>query len=509
MGKFIVQLDRDNYRKRAQLMSDLGGVEGSTSINTKTQSFIKTALGKFNGEIHSTRGDDALILFEKGEDAHNFALEVHELTRKDNKDKTENGKCWFTIGCAFGQGIIDDKNPTGTEFTTVAELHKKAGPGEILLDTQAYINMPFNIQAQYGKLETVISDSITFKVHRLVVVDSIENPAKKVILILNDISENTLTLRLTKEIERISNSTSRGGENSEIRVYEEFSNFPDELNKIRPYIIHTSEYINEIKDKILGNIEYIVYPETQIGSVFEPSKKYIQRLECVILYGSYSDEEIRDISQHINFVIRASENLGEKYYLSFLDEFYYRIAASLDVRDSYNLGCKHAHNMENPIDENHKPKLFTKVDEIKRRELENELDKCIKDAEQNPKSAKSWKQRGDLLVKLGRQDEANNAYDRASELDGTDYKVWWRKAQVLTQQKKYPQATESYERALKLLVSSPPSEDEYMICRDYAVALNAFGKFRKSIALYKKSLQLQPNYRISNYEKNKIYQKIL
>ena len=44
MGKFIVQLDRDDYRKRAKLMSELGGVEGSKSINIKTQSFIKTAL---------------------------------------------------------------------------------------------------------------------------------------------------------------------------------------------------------------------------------------------------------------------------------------------------------------------------------------------------------------------------------------------------------------------------------------------------------------------------------
>ena len=508
MGKFIVQLDRDDYRKRAHLMSELGGDEGSRAINDKTQSFIKTALGKFNGEIHSTRGDDALILFKKGEDAHNFAVEVHELTRKDNGGKTEAGKCWFTIGCAFGKGLIVDDNPTGTEFTTVAELHKKAGPGEILLDAQAYMNMPSNIQDKYGKLETIISDSKTLKVYRLIVVDSIENPDKKVILILNDSPKDISILRFRKEIEKISNSTNRGGKNSEIRVYERFSDFPNELSKIRPYIIHTSEYIDALKDKILGNIECVVYPETQAGSVYESSKKYIQRLECVILYGPYSDEEIREISQHIDFIIRIPENLGERYYLSFLDEFYYRIATSLDVIDSYNLGCKHGHNMENSIDDRHKPKLFTKSDEIRRRELENDLDKCIKDIEHNPKSAKLWEMRGDLLVKLGRQDEANNAYDRATELDGTDYKIWWRKAQVLTQQKRYPQATESYERALKLLSLSPPSEDKYMICRDYAVALNDFGKHRQSIALYKKSLKLQSNYRISNYEKKKIYQKI-
>lgn len=185
------------------------------------------------------------------------------------------------------------------------------------------------------------------------------------------------------------------------------------------------------------------------------------------------------------------------------------------------------------------PQLFTKNGEAKRRDLEKELSAYNNQLEQDSSSIELWRKKADLLKELGRVDDANDAYEKASslaprdssirvqqgdalkqlgnpekandaydkaiELDEKDYKVWWKKARILVQTGKNVDAGECYKNALSLL---PPSPDNYVICREYGDVLSNLEQSCKSILFYKTSLCSQPNYRIANYNKKQMYKRI-
>ena len=500
---FVVQLDRHQYSGHAEYVNDILGHNAVKLLNDKTQGFIDCA--NINGQVISRLGDNAVILFDNAEDAHNFAVSVNVLTKEDNHQKPDDRQCWFTIGCSFGETSIDNDNPTGDAFTIADRLHKKAGLGELLIESKVYSKLLPELQSSYADREIIIVKNRRFEVHKFVIIPDLEN--KKIVLLLSSQPDSYSRKHRDKDFFRIESSIDRGSRNNHMFRLQNIARFISlqELENINPYIIHVSGCIDLVK---LINSEYGIHnnsAENHDDSISEISREYLESVQCIVLHGSYLEEQIREFARYFKFVISVSEDFKEVDYLNFYDEFYYRLALGLEIEASHRRGCNSLEFDEKETSS--LPKLFTRNDEMLRRKLLRDLDDLNKLIEKDSEVVEFWKRKGTLLKELGRRSEANDAYDKANGLDGTDYKVWWDKAKVLAQQQNHEEAANSYKKALMLL-ASPPPKDGYIICRDYAITLDALGKPHASVALYKKTLRLQPNYRIANYERKKIYKNI-
>lgn len=364
-----------------------------------------------------------------------------------------------------------------------------------------------------------------------------EKPKVKKILMLSANPENPETQRRRKETKEIRDALKRAtqGDLCELHDRPEINvdDLSQELTAIEPYIINISGNENGIEGLILeGNCEN---SEKLIARTFKPHKESIK---CLILNGCYSNAQAIEIVHYIDFVIGISQDLEDIKVIKFLKEFYFYLGSGRNITDSYDAGYL---SIQKTGLEDIKllPTLLDKYKEEKRRDLENQLRDCDKEIEKNQNDIKLWKNRGSLLTDLGRAEEANeafekasslapndykiraeqgdaleqlekyeeavNAYDKALELETEDYKVWWKKGQVLVEEKKYDKAVQPYDKAVTL---EPPSPDSYIICREYASLLEKLGKYQKSIVMYKKSLGFEPRYRASSYEKRQVYKKM-
>lgn len=371
-------------------------------------------------------------------------------------------------------------------------------------------------------------------------------PKVKKILMLLANPENPEPVRRRKEIKETRDALKRAKHG----VLCELLDRPDinaaelsqELSTIEPYIIDISGCDNGIEALTLdGHLGITTFknPEKLISELFQ---QYDKSVKCIILNGCYSEVQAREIVLHIDFLIGISRELEDIKVLEFLSEFYYQIGSERTIRDSYNISCNYL-KRKGLDDINLLPTILDKSNEIKRRHLEDKLRDCDQGIERSPNNVELWKKRGSLLTDLGRAEEANeayekasslapenykirveqgdaleqlekyekavNAYDKALELEQEDYKVWWKKGQALVEAEEYEEAVESYYIAVTLAVKlEQPSPDRYIICREYASLLEKLGEYPKSIAMYKKALGFEPRYRASSYEKRQVYKKM-
>jgi tetratricopeptide (TPR) repeat protein len=276
-----------------------------------------------------------------------------------------------------------------------------------------------------------------------------------------------------------------------------------------------------------------------ISELFRVCSESIKSLECVVLNGCYSASQAQEIIQYVEFVISINHALSEAEAIGFLEEFYFQIFSGKNVKSAYTFGCNWIKRRSSQDIHELLPKLLSRKEEEKRVVLEAELKSCNEAIEHTPSSIDLRKQRARLLKELGRAEEATEAYeevsllapddlnirtqqgnalvqlgkpseaaivfDQALKLEGRDYKIWWKKAQALVEAKMYVEAIKAYEGAIALKLPPP---DKYVIFREYAFVLEKLEQHRKSIFLYKKSLTVQPKYRVSNYEKRQSYKKL-
>jgi tetratricopeptide (TPR) repeat protein len=376
----------------------------------------------------------------------------------------------------------------------------------------------------------------------------------KNILMLSANPENPETVCREQEIEEITNALDRatlarwkqGKHSTLFKLYDEpdinAAKLSQQLSTIEPYIVYISGRENGIEALTLkhnlrinksGNLEKL------IAELFQLHAKSVQ---CIILNGCFLDVQAREIVQHIDFVIGIGRNLQDIKVINFLSEFYYQLGSERTIRDAYELSCSKLQR-EGLEDINLLPTLLDKYKERKRRELEEKLRICEQEIEKNQDNVELWRKRGSLLKELGRAEETDeayekasslaptdykirteqgdaleqlekyekavNAYDKALELEQKDYKVWWKKGQALVGEEKYSEAVESYDKALALAVKfEQPSPDRYIICREYASLLEKLREYQKSIVMCKKSLGFEPRYRASNYLKRQVYKKM-
>lgn len=397
-------------------------------------------------------------------------------------------------------------------------------------------------QINDAQAPTIVGDKQVIHIHPP---ERRADTSKKTILMLPASRESIAELRWRRELTKISdavddananNTNSDGRFEVQEKPYTSSSDLHKELRKHKPYVIHISGRADGIEGLVIED------PNQNIN---ESQKELIARLfelnakaaDCIVLSGCCSEDQIREIVQHIKFAIGITADLEENYAVQFLNAFYYHLASGGEIEDSYHSGCNliQRHGCS---DKSTLPRLFTKNDEAKRRDLERELDACINQLERDSSSIQLWRKKADLLKELGRIDEANDAYEKASSLDpgdpsirvqqgdalgqlgdhekaiaaydkaielNGDYKIWWKKAREHVKAGEDKEAGDSYKSALSLL---PPSPDDYVICREHGNALGKPEHFHESILLYQTSLCLQPNYRVANHDKKQMYKRI-
>jgi tetratricopeptide (TPR) repeat protein len=365
---------------------------------------------------------------------------------------------------------------------------------------------------------------------------------KKTILILPASRESTASSRWGEEITKIRGAVGRGDKGDgrfevQDKSYANSSNLSEVLGDVKPYIVHICGCADGINGLVFSDTNQSLHDNIQnqrelIARLFERNAKSVS---CLVLSGCSSGEQIKEIIQHIEFVISITADLGEIRAANFLSEFYYQLTLGEGIKDSFGSGCDSIQR-EEYSDESTLPRLSIRSDEIKRRFLEEELHSCDLEIEQDPNNIKLWKKRASLLKDLGRTDEANDAYEKASslepgnynirvqqgdaleqlgehekanfaydkalEIEEADYKVWWKKARTLTEAGKNIEAVNCYEKAIAL------SPDNYVILTEYGVTLSKLEHFYEAATSYKRALYIQPNYRVANYNKKQAYKKM-
>lgn len=309
-----------------------------------------------------------------------------------------------------------------------------------------------------------------------------------------------------------------------------------ELEEIKPYIVHISGHENGIEGLILENnleVEKLTELEKsqRIADLF---KLHSQNVYCILLNGCYSENQAKEIVHHIDFVIGISHFLDRNQTLKFLNEFYFFLGKRT-IQAAYEAALNRL-DRTNLKDDQLTPVLLEK----RRIELEERLKTSHAKIEEGQGNASLWQEQaylleelgqpeeayeayeeasildpnsyqirvkqGDALEKIGQLERALSAYEKALKLEKKDYKVWWKKSQTLIKVGKYEEAIVSYEKAFAL--ASPTIPQRYMIAREYASLLDKLAQYQKSIDLYKKSLSIEPRYRAASYDKKRLYKKI-
>ena len=378
--------------------------------------------------------------------------------------------------------------------------------------------------------------------------------AAKKILMLSANPDNPELDRRNEEIREIENAldratTARSKQGKYDAIFESpplgklhirATDISQEISTIQPSIICISGNEDGIEKLILESVSTKnkpLNPEKLIADFFH---LYSGSIDCIVLNGCYSEEQAREIARHVKCVIGISRDLKHKKIIEFLNEFYYQLNLdnTITIQTSYRISRNRLERID-PEDIQLLPTLLEKENEEKRRELEEKLSSCNEKIEKDENNVELWRKKADLLKKIGRSEEADEAYERASllaptnyeirieqgnalelfgrheeavdaydkalELEKENYTVWWKKGQALVVVEKYDEAVESYEKAVSL---EPPSPDNYVICREYGSILKKLEQYQKSIILYKKSLGFEPRYRASSYEKRQVYKKM-
>lgn len=368
----------------------------------------------------------------------------------------------------------------------------------------------------------------------------VEQRVKK-ILMLSANPANTESARKRTSVKDIRDALKRSSHGQLLDLQERLEtsaiDISQELSEINPFIVNISgceKGIELLTLEISPDGNLFTKPEKIIADLFKP---HTENLECIILNSCYSPNQSAEIIQHVEFVIGITQDLKDSEVILFLSDFYYHIGSRKTIKDSYSrsynlLERKGVNPVQLPI-------LLNRHDERKRKGLESELIICNSRIEEDNNNIELWAKKADLLGKLGRFDEADKiyekasaiqpknpeirirqgntldqsgnhteaiiAYDKALELEKDDYILWWKRGKSLIKIKKYAEAAMSYKRAVLL---KPPSPDSYVIFREYGFLQKELGEYSESIILYKNSLAVEPKYRLSSYEKRRVYKKM-
>ena len=339
-------------------------------------------------------------------------------------------------------------------------------------------------------------------------VDKSKKTERKIVLLSAHSAETQQSIRQV-EISKIDEAVSRASmavirKGNSLPMYEEpldksnigASELSTVLSTIEPSIIDISGSKCGLSDLLIQGVVDLDDVDDLVGDFFRVTSEIT---ECVVLNGCYVENQARKIVQHTDFLVGIEQEISHDVVLMFIKEFYYQIGIGLHVQQAYGVACNLIRR--SGIEKSKLPILLSRKKEENRKELLR-VEKKIKEA---PENAELRAKKGDLLEDVGEHEEAALAYDKSLYIDGKDYRIWWKLGKALVKVEKYSEAQKPYLNALKL---RPELQDECIISREYGLLLCLLGKPNVSIGMYKKSLWLDPRYRVANYEKRKLYKQI-
>ena len=106
--KTVVELDLVGYSEKASTLEEQFDAALVVQFNEHIQEFVDRGLAAVGsqrkGTVMATTGDGAIFsTFDSADDAHRFAVEVHNATQKHNAQKKQaSAKRWFRVGIATG-----------------------------------------------------------------------------------------------------------------------------------------------------------------------------------------------------------------------------------------------------------------------------------------------------------------------------------------------------------------------------------------------------------------------
>jgi tetratricopeptide (TPR) repeat protein len=130
-------------------------------------------------------------------------------------------------------------------------------------------------------------------------------------------------------------------------------------------------------------------------------------------------------------------------------------------------------------------------DQRKYNESLQAYDKAIEVANKNKTMlAEAWYGKGDVLIRMGKDDEALQAYENAIDLNQSCAIAWVGKAFALSRLKRYDEALMAYDRAFELYTSEDQRLYDYpYLWYDKGRALEKLGREKEASQAYNKSVE--------------------
>jgi class 3 adenylate cyclase len=177
--KTVLELDLVGYSGIARMLEQSTSSETVAALNDQIQGFIDQGLRSVGlareGTVMATTGDGAILVFDHADQAHRFAVAVHEATRAYNSIRTEaSAKRRFRIGAATGDITLRPRQGGGHDMAGVTianavRLETAAAPGTLLIDLATYNSLSPDLRGRYeGEEEVSGKHGETFRAHRCV-----------------------------------------------------------------------------------------------------------------------------------------------------------------------------------------------------------------------------------------------------------------------------------------------------------------------------------------------------
>ncbi|MEI2580745.1 effector-associated domain EAD1-containing protein [Scytonema sp. PRP1] len=164
----------------------------------------------------------------------------------------------------------------------------------------------------------------------------------KKVLILAANPKGTSQLRLDEELRDIAEGLRRAQKRDEFSLDQKLAVRPRDIQRAlldyNPNIIHFSGHGSGEEGLVFedeSGKSKLVSGDALAG-LFE---LFVDRIECVVLNGCYSEVQAKAIAQHINYVVGMSRAIGDKAAIEFAVGFYDALGAGRPIEFAYKLGC--------------------------------------------------------------------------------------------------------------------------------------------------------------------------
>lgn len=175
--KTILELDLVGYSAVCRALDDFAGADVVARFDAQIQSFVDEALASIgaNAEefVKARTGDGAQLVFERAALAHEFAGALHAATQRHNaRVNAPSAHRRFRVGAATDQlfETVDERGSprlAGMAIVRAVRLETASTPGDLLIDSHTYLELPQSLRALYGPEEIIAGKrDETFIAHR-------------------------------------------------------------------------------------------------------------------------------------------------------------------------------------------------------------------------------------------------------------------------------------------------------------------------------------------------------